>query len=307
MRIRWTGGVLLLGTLAMLSTLVAAQNELPDDVGERLVAGERLKIGLVGDVIDGESLWLVRRVGWDGAIHLPTNVKVVVAGLPRGQVEQTLAARYGAEFVIISRLDRGEDHGGGAVVEEVRLEDPDLSRIALTKPPPLTTTLQEALEHIAKTTGLNIIPNWAAFELEGVDRTTEIDVSLPEGIPVGQALSILLEQASGGFAELDWVVKDGIVHVTTLEDLAQRFVTTELHDVRDMLSAATPGDFDRQTRVQQIIELIQDTVESDAWKVNGGTIGSIAEMDGVLVITATPAMHEETAQLLDKLRQTKLP
>src|SRR5439155_12083286 len=40
-----------------------------------------------------------------------------------------------------------------------------------------------------------------------------------------------------------------------------------------------------------IIGLMQDTVASDTWKDNGGTIGSIRAMNGVLVITQTAQNH----------------
>jgi type II secretory pathway component GspD/PulD (secretin) len=58
--------------------------------------------------------------------------------------------------------------------------------------------------------------------------------------------------------------------------------------------------------VDAVIKLVQDTIMPETWKDNGGTIGSIREMNGALVITHTPEGHEQIAQLLDQLTEQRL-
>src|SRR5256714_4208901 len=52
-----------------------------------------------------------------------------------------------------------------------------------------------------------------------------------------------------------------------------------------------------------IVSLIQDTVATDSWKDNGGTIGSIRAMGGVLIISQTAENHRLLDKLLQQLRQ----
>src|SRR5437764_13422672 len=52
-----------------------------------------------------------------------------------------------------------------------------------------------------------------------------------------------------------------------------------------------------------IVSLIEDTVASDSWKDNGGTIGSIRALNGILIVTQTAENHRLLATLLQQLRQ----
>lgn len=52
-----------------------------------------------------------------------------------------------------------------------------------------------------------------------------------------------------------------------------------------------------------LIRLIQDTVASDSWKDNGGTIGSIRFYQAMLIVTQTKAHHEQVQALLEELRR----
>ena len=50
------------------------------------------------------------------------------------------------------------------------------------------------------------------------------------------------------------------------------------------------------------IKLIESTVASDSWKDNGGSIGSIQELSGKLVITQTPDNHHAIEKVLEAMR-----
>ncbi len=57
------------------------------------------------------------------------------------------------------------------------------------------------------------------------------------------------------------------------------------------------------TQVEAICQLITDFVASDTWKTNGGIIGSISEMHGVLIVSQTSENQEKIAQLLEQFRE----
>jgi hypothetical protein len=52
--------------------------------------------------------------------------------------------------------------------------------------------------------------------------------------------------------------------------------------------------------------LITDTIEPDSWRDAGGTVGSISELAGLLIITQTPKAHERIANLLGQVREDHL-
>src|SRR4029077_16079526 len=61
----------------------------------------------------------------------------------------------------------------------------------------------------------------------------------------------------------------------------------------------------RQELVDAIIKLIQDTVASETWKDNGGTVGSLRELSGQLIVTQTPENQHQLIKLLEQLRETR--
>ena len=63
------------------------------------------------------------------------------------------------------------------------------------------------------------------------------------------------------------------------------------------------GDEERDQRVQDLLDLIRNTIEPDSWRANGGLDAAIAELNGQLVVTQTPSAHQEVADLLERLRE----
>jgi hypothetical protein len=54
--------------------------------------------------------------------------------------------------------------------------------------------------------------------------------------------------------------------------------------------------------VDVLTKAIEDTVDTDTWKDNGGSAGSLREFAGMLIVTATPETHQKLNTFLDKLR-----
>lgn len=62
---------------------------------------------------------------------------------------------------------------------------------------------------------------------------------------------------------------------------------------------------DREERVEELLELIRNTIAPDSWRESGGTVASIAEINGQLVVTQTASSHGELQDLLGKLREQR--
>ena len=56
----------------------------------------------------------------------------------------------------------------------------------------------------------------------------------------------------------------------------------------------------RQELVDQIIKLITDTVAPDSWRDAGGSVGSIKELSGQLIVTQTPENQRQLTNLLEQ-------
>ncbi|MBN1514039.1 MAG: hypothetical protein JXB13_18625, partial [Phycisphaerae bacterium] len=62
---------------------------------------------------------------------------------------------------------------------------------------------------------------------------------------------------------------------------------------------------DREGRIEDLMELIRNTIEPESWRDEGGTVAAIAELNGQLVVTQTSSAHAQIADLLEKLRRQR--
>jgi hypothetical protein len=61
----------------------------------------------------------------------------------------------------------------------------------------------------------------------------------------------------------------------------------------------------RQECVDSLVRLIEETVDPNAWRDNGGQVGAIWEVEGVLVVMQTTENHHLIVSLLRNLRQLR--
>jgi len=207
-----------------------------------------------------------------------------------------------------------------------------------------SSSFGEVMDQLADTHQLNIIVNWHDLKRAGVDRTTPIDLRLPKEITLKRALTEVLEQAGSGVVDVGYVLSDGAIKVATQDTLDQDTYQA-VYDITDLLmevpvfndapmtdlaeatrrSQIAPaaqredrpwlyGDDDddegeegpeRRDRVRKIIDLIQDNVATHSWVGRGGTIGTIDEFNGQLVVTQNSAAQQQISSLLGKLREQR--
>ncbi|MCH7993348.1 MAG: hypothetical protein IIB57_02780 [Planctomycetes bacterium] len=205
------------------------------------------------------------------------------------------------------------------------------------------TPLDQAIEHFAQADRLNIIVNWHDLDRAGIDRKTEVDLSLPNEITLKKALTEVLDQAGAGKAELGFDVDEGVINIATRQLLDKKtfpviydindllmeipqFTDAPMTDLRDATAASERrirrsadrpwqyGDDDddepepnpeHSRRVRKIIHLIEETVAPDSWRDRGGSVGSMQEINGQLVVTQNSASHRQISGLLDKLREER--
>jgi Flp pilus assembly secretin CpaC/tetratricopeptide (TPR) repeat protein len=202
----------------------------------------------------------------------------------------------------------------------------------------------QVIERLADAHHLNIIVNWNDLQRAGVERTVPIDLILPNDISLQRAITEVLEQAGAGLTKVGYDVAEGTIRIATRQTL-DKDTYTAVYDINDLLqeipifndapltdltqvnhrkSRTTPkdaprpwsgdGDDDddeeshdpeRLSRVHSIINLIQSTVAPDSWRENGGSVGTINEINGQFVITQNSSSQRQIADLFGKLREQR--
>ena len=64
-----------------------------------------------------------------------------------------------------------------------------------------------------------------------------------------------------------------------------------------------PADSQSDGAADPLIALIQETIEPESWRINGGTLGTARTLNSTLIVSQTPANHQAIATLLDQLRK----
>ncbi len=202
---------------------------------------------------------------------------------------------------------------------------------------------ENVVEYLRNVTGVNFFVNWKALEGAGIEPGNPITLSLAN-VPADKALRLILDQLGGDLVPLSFTIDDGVVTISTTENINKN-TNIRVYDIRDLLVQAanfndapdfdlvtiTKGNQDKQlgqggggggnqaslfkqgantvaTRTElteQIMNLIQESVDPDGWRKNGGLTSAMSEHNGSLIVTTTSQNHRKILDLLGQLRETR--
>ena len=162
-------------------------------------------------------------IPWRPAVWLPTCL--LVAGLS-GCADQSWSARVWMP----------DQHNPAATLAVEQVLDRRVDRADLHGVP-----LGEAIQWLRDTGGISIHVRWEAMRTCNIDEKTPVQVSLAD-VPLGEVLRVILEDV-GGVNPLDYIVDEGVLTVSSVDDLS-RFTVTRIYDVSDFARSRqlTPGD-----------------------------------------------------------------
>lgn len=204
--------------------------------------------------------------------------------------------------------------------------------------------LDSVVNFLQTVTLLNIDVDWASLEAMGVQRDKPITLNLTN-VPIKTVLDKVCEKISPGVdisQRIGWAVNDGVLTIAA-EEALRKNTQLVIYDIRDLLievpqyanvpqfdlsaalqssgqgggSGQSPfqsgnqqnqqADFgrNRDARIDQLIQIIQENVDSEGWKDLGGTTGSIQRLDGSLIIVNTAKNHQAINGLLRQLREVR--
>lgn len=95
------------------------------------------------------------------------------------------------------------------------------------------TTFEDVVDRLRAMTGLNIVPNWSAMAAVAVEKDAEISLKLND-VSFEKTLDLVLSEVGGGEVELGYEIDEGIIRISTKEDLS-RHTKFEAYDIRDLI------------------------------------------------------------------------
>jgi len=93
--------------------------------------------------------------------------------------------------------------------------------------------LKDVINLIRVGAKVNIVVRWNVLESMGIEKNTEITMKL-HNVSWGKLLELILDQAGAGEVELAYTVDDGVLIISTKEDLSRK-QKTKTYNIRDLL------------------------------------------------------------------------
>ncbi|KKL51489.1 hypothetical protein LCGC14_2294960 [marine sediment metagenome] len=126
----------------------------------------------------------------------------------------------------------------------------------------------DVIQFIRDVGHLNLHVKWEALRQVNIDQKTQVNVKLVQ-VSVAKALRVILDDV-GGVNPLDYVVQEGVITISTADDLS-RFTLTRIYDVSDLMGSGSGQ------RAEALMTLIRSNVNPDTWRGGdaSGTIGSV--------------------------------
>jgi len=184
-------------------------------------------------------------------------------------------------------------------------------------------SLGKVFDYLGETAGVNWIVNWRELEATGITPNTQVTLSLPKPLTVGEVLRVLGTSGQLGTSAIAWYVRHGTIIITTQEGAA-RHTETRIYNVGDLIrrgaawvnppdpqiewgrgttSGGTPRQVpERALGGEALVQAIQAAITPSTWVDNGGTC-SIRAVGPCIIITAPADLHAQVVRLIEALRK----
>ncbi|MFP3937535.1 MAG: hypothetical protein ACLFVW_04270 [Phycisphaerae bacterium] len=292
--------------------------------------------------LDPENTWAVYRKDWLQTLTLVEDQDAIeqkwhreeqklMLDVLRTQTPWHELLRYPKDW---KELTARREGAGGAAAESQRdrtvrrqMEDTVLQSVEFDG-----IAFNDVVEFLREVSGLNIYVNWNSLETLGIDQSVPVNVSLTN-VSFEKVLRTVLDDVGGTTGELAFVIDEGVITISSREDLSRR-THTRVYDILDLIHPVVDfeapdmelgdtgddgdggdggsslfggGDGDgegssREVMTEEIMTLIEETIDPNSWRPTGD-IGSIRQLGGQLVITQTAENHRSIVNLLNQLRE----
>ncbi|MBI1914813.1 MAG: STN domain-containing protein [Planctomycetes bacterium] len=152
---------------------------------------------------------------------------------------------------------------------------------------------------------INIVFDRKALEDEGISQDTKINIRV-ENVALKSALNLVLRQVG-----LTWKIQDEVVLITTPR-VARAPLVRKIYSISDLVRAdrssrkcKNPATREaEEAAADEVIALIEDTIAPPSWVSVGGDCAiEYFSLGRALVVTQTPEVHEQIADMLAALHR----
>lgn len=250
---------------------------------------------------------------------------------------------YPKNWVEISARRRGIEKGFGMGDEDNELnrlldKEKGMPEFNFTDTP-----LDQVADFLSEYHKVNLNIDWDDLNNNGVERDKPVSIKLKD-VTFRTALKELLSQV-GGETPLAFTIGEGLIRIATKEKLDRdkfilvydirdllvnvpRFVGPEV-DLQQQQQLGGQGgggggqgifgggqggqnnqgeqgqEGANQGLIDQIMDIIRQTVEPDSWRESGGGNGALRELNGQLIVYNTSDAQRQVSNLLAQLRETR--
>ncbi len=162
--------------------------------------------------------------------------------------------------------------------------------------------LADVIDTLREGIGASIHVKWKVLALSGCDGKTPVTLDL-SNVTAARALRTVLEEVRGEATPLDYEVHEGVVTVSTYDDLS-RYTVTRVYDIRDLIADAREYDW----RVHYVPPRAMTQAEAEAEEAQAGEPGGLFGPAGAAVGSAGALSHEERVDcILELIRGSIAP
>jgi len=156
------------------------------------------------------------------------------------------------------------------------------------------TPVSEALAFIGQSVNMQVIVHWAELEAQGITRQTPVTVDV-KNVSLSMLLDMIEAQAKKEGAGVRLAVR-------TDKDLIE-FATDEFFDRREttLISYDLSPIQSQVGNDQEIVAIIENFVEPDGWKDNGGTLAELKIGGRKMFVKAPKRFHQQIEWFLKEL------
>ncbi len=163
------------------------------------------------------------------------------------------------------------------------------------------STLESLINEISRQSKTNISVAWSAFEQVGIEPVTPIPHAY-DAATVEYILRDLNHSLFRGPAQqVAWRDQDSIFVIAPQQYFDHLDQSVVAYNIADIVQARVDAGEPPQDVPEAVVKLLNEVVEPDLWRNNGGDTAGVSTFGTTLFITAPQRMHDKISWVLSQL------
>ena len=155
-------------------------------------------------------------------------------------------------------------------------------------------SVREIVDAVRKATGVDVAADRQVFGDAGGWEFVRLDC---EASTPREALDAVAKELDGPTRAVELDVAAGLVMLTSPSS-AGRLAAIRHYDLRPLLQRRDMRDYSVYERMEEVMDLIYQSVDPEIWNDNGGEGGWMRTLDTTLVVNVSPARHHKIMKFL---------